>query len=1197
MADRTVSVALRLQIADYVANARLAGKSTRDLEAAGRDLRKALDEEDDALGRVRVSEAKLEEIRKSGKASVAQLAAAEEEHTSNLRKAEAATIRTREATERYIKAQKESADEVDNSGKRVEQSLSRVANRANAMFDAKMFLGLSVGLPAAAAIGAAGATAALLVAAGGFAAIGIWAASSNQQVQDQFSDLTRHVQADVQEMAKPITGELTGAIDDMAQGWDAVKPAVQAAVRGSAPAVRELTGAAVDFAENAMPGIVDAVYAAEPAIEGFRDLAGQTGQGLGDFFHNAAKGSEDAGLAMRDLGGITRDLLGQSGTLFANLAAGAHQTLPQFGGALHQVLGVANDITSHGMPTLVSTTSAFLGTVGGGLNLVDAFASGLGAWSAPLGSAGGSLLATNSIAKLFGTSLGETGFGLAAFSTKIDDAGNKTSPFREALDRADKEGNSKFKAGLKSIVSGGFNPLGVAMVAGGLLLDAWGQKSQDAAKKAAEFAATVGDIKGTLSATGAITQNTRVMAANTIATKQLGVSQKTGSDLMSEYGINAQLATDAMTGNKSALDSVTGSLERNVSSVLAGKLSQEDFATAQKVGLTASDLTTLALGKQAHGFKDLGDAIAQYQDKGAAGVQGTLEVLSVLGKVNTATQGQRDLATAIRDQAAATAEAQRQMRQLGNATTFTGGTLRLSAADAAVMSGALSAVGDATKGVGDQGSALLTVLDQLSGKTNTLSAAQAQSTKAFDDADKAIKNIKDSGKKLKGSFQDLVSGDGGINGLTAAGANLQGIFGTLSQAMGTETAAAFAQSQAAGDALNVSFGKVGGVVGRTRDKFIEAARAAGLTKEQAGDLANKLGLVPEQVEVQFAAKGDTQLQARLVGLIADLNKVGEGKSISITADDKVAAQALRDLGKQVVQLPDGSFKVFADTKEGKAAADKLRQEINDSHPVVNVNSNTNQATSKVVQWMERTNGTWGMTSTDSRIDPATGKVQAWMRQANGTWGWTTLDSNRNPANGQVSAWVQFANGKWGWVNLGALTGAANSQIDAFVADQSRRVIRIGVTTYTVDGVGASTSRAYGPRAEGGIDVPRGVVPMAAGGVIPHIPNIATVVPPGMERLIGDNKRVAEAFIPLDPSSARSRAILAEANRRMGNTVQQQILAGSASVQRFAPRIVIQQPAAPARRGGDVPPVTIHTAEADPHRIAAMVSSQLAWILR
>jgi len=58
-----------------------------------------------------------------------------------------------------------------------------------------------------------------------------------------------------------------------------------------------------------------------------------------------------------------------------------------------------------------------------------------------------------------------------------------------------------------------------------------------------------------------------------------------------------------------------------------------------------------------------------------------------------------------------------------------------------------------------------------------------------------------------------------------------------------------------------------------------------------------------------------------------------------------------------------------------------------------------------------------------------------------------------------------------------------------------------------------------------------VLPMAAGGVLSPMEPLATKVPPGTWRVVGDRTDVPEAYIPLD-GSARSRALLTEANRLM-----------------------------------------------------------------
>lgn len=78
MAERTVSVKLKADVAAYMAEMRAAGRATSDLEKVSRELRTALRDEEDAAGRVKVAQAALNDLQNSGKASAAQLAQAEE---------------------------------------------------------------------------------------------------------------------------------------------------------------------------------------------------------------------------------------------------------------------------------------------------------------------------------------------------------------------------------------------------------------------------------------------------------------------------------------------------------------------------------------------------------------------------------------------------------------------------------------------------------------------------------------------------------------------------------------------------------------------------------------------------------------------------------------------------------------------------------------------------------------------------------------------------------------------------------------------------------------------------------------------------------------------------------------------------------------------------------------------------------------
>jgi len=132
----------------------------------------------------------------------------------------------------------------------------------------------------------------------------------------------------------------------------------------------------------------------------------------------------------------------------------------------------------------------------------------------------------------------------------------------------------------------------------------------------------------------------------------------------------------------------------------------------------------------------------------------------------------------------------------------------------------------------------------------------------------------------------------------------------------------------------------------------------------------------------------------------------------------------------------------------------------------------------------------------------------------------------------------------------ANTAAAENAINTAARDRTSTIhvnVVEGTTTRYASGPGGvSTGGRIGPRAAGGIDVP-GVVPMASGGIA-SMAHLATVVQPGMKRLIGDNMRVPESFIPWDVRSASANAILDRTNIAFGRTpdgVQQAIRSGAA----------------------------------------------------
>ncbi|WP_280393234.1 phage tail tape measure protein [Nocardia wallacei] len=88
--------------------------SKADVERASAVVAAARDKEADAAGKVRVAEARLEELRESGKAKVSQLARAEEQLATALRGREQASRTTAKAAEALEQANKRAADSVSN---------------------------------------------------------------------------------------------------------------------------------------------------------------------------------------------------------------------------------------------------------------------------------------------------------------------------------------------------------------------------------------------------------------------------------------------------------------------------------------------------------------------------------------------------------------------------------------------------------------------------------------------------------------------------------------------------------------------------------------------------------------------------------------------------------------------------------------------------------------------------------------------------------------------------------------------------------------------------------------------------------------------------------------------------------------------------------------------------------------------------
>ncbi|WP_372672969.1 hypothetical protein [Amycolatopsis kentuckyensis] len=1031
MTERTVNVNLRANIADYVAKMKGSSAATRDAEKAARDLRRALDEEEASAGRVRVAEAKLNEVRSSGKASASQLAAAEEDLSRAHRQHESAVERVTLANRKFVESQKAAAGESERSSKKVDDQMSRLAARTNAQFDALKFTGLSVGLPAAAAVGAAGVGAILSGTAAGFAALGIYAISSSDDVQSAAKDMANHVLDDVNHMGAGIQGDVIDALGNAGNAWDRLEPHVRAAVDGSGAAVRELSGSVTDFAENAMPGMVVAVRESEAPLKGVHSLAAQAGDGLSEFFINASAGAEGARQGLVIFGGSIALLEARLGTLLANFATGSAGPLSSFHVIIDEVTGGLVDMTHEGS-SVIGFLSGFTNTGTGTVSMLRLLLSLVSMLPAEVGQVTGSLAAGSMIASKFGIDVRD---GFRGMGQEIKNA--------EGI-------RGKFVTGLGSLAAG-FTPATVAVGVFSMLLGLIGQKQAEAAQRAAQHTQAIEDM------TEAYRRDNGVIGENVRQTALKALSDKNAFLSNDRLGVSMATVSAAALGQGDAV--------RTVNDNFRGYLTR--LVQAHQVG---GDVTDMVL-RQADAYVKQGGSAADVVDKMTATRMASLdltdaqkaELVTTLQNVRAINQ-QADASDAGAKKAA---ELESGLR-LVESITARGMTPAMIAAQASVadLQTAFEALNNAGGDVASKGKAIIDVMREMAGQTPSVEDALQ---KWNDD----LRGIKDGFEKLdlKKHSKDIVDSSGAINTASEAGSKLKS---TIEQQ--TNDFAAYAQSlREAGTPLNDIPPKLNAM----RDAFAGQLHQLGLTDDQIGRVLDHYGMVPAKVITKLGLEGDTQTQAQLTDVMTKLAAVPAEKGIVMDALTDPAIAALGELGDTVVKMPNGKFAVFANTEPGRKAAQDLLDKVGNTNATATVFANTSPADGAVTDWKNVTSQTVGNTTTYTTVDPATGMVRQWKATTDATGAVTHTYADINPANGQVRVWKQNADGTWAEVHAKADVAAAESQLNNAARTRTATIRGVYIAPST-SGLGAAANRL----AKGGL------VGYARGGAIESVPRLA-----------------------------------------------------------------------------------------------------------
>jgi len=924
--------------------------------------------------------------------------------------------------------------EVDKaSAAKADSEMEKVAKRANDQFDALKFTGLSVGLPAAAAIGAAGVTGALLLPAAAFAALAFSAASSSDAVQIEMQQLSSGVQSDVKAASRPLEDEFVSALDHVSDAWGRMRPAAAAAIAGTGPLIDDLAGTVTDFAEESMPGMVTAVRSAGPPLEGLRSFAGSAGAGLTDFFTNASKGADGAKTGFTTLGITVQLLEGRLGTLFANLANGSAGPLSALHVIVDQATGALVDLTAQGSPAIGFLTG-FGGAAGGTLTIIRGLLSVLGLLPAGVAQVGGSIAATGMLLSKFGVDVGAGFEGLGGKISAAEGAGGK------------------FKAGMSGLVAGALSPATLAVAVLGVGLGILGQKQQEAAATAAAHTARVSTLSQVLRENnGVINDNVRASAAKELQdVKVSDGSRNLLGDINTLAGPQGmQMLTDSYLGNADQ-----------------GKKLLDQLKAERDQIHSNAESTAGATDEEQRRYKLLELTIPVLED-----VNGTYQ--DSIKKNNELKIAMKDTSIQFAEMSPAAIGAAVAAASLTSAFT----TLNTTTGDVAAKGAAIiSVLGTMSGAHYTEEEALQAWNDQMRTAGDLLKGLDLKThAKDFIDAGGAINTASEAGSKFQNFVQAGAAGMATYaQALKEGGASTEEITAKLGP-MRTEL-----EKQLHAWGLNDSQIKtILDHYGAIPDKITTVLKVEGGEESQiqVQQVIADLLKVPADKGIQVTAlTGDAIENLTALGKTVVKLPDGSFQVFANTGPGKEAADKfVKDNDGRVV-----TTKVDADTDPAAAKSGLLMNGINESRGLVTVDAVTAPADAKVADWSRATSQVVGNTTTYTQTDPASGQVQQWKSTTDATGARTTTYSSTDPATGAVRVWKQNADGTWGTVTAYANTAAANAALDNAARNRTATIFvnTIQHVSSIIDNIAKTATGA-----KGGLAGPGGFRRFRAGGPV------------------------------------------------------------------------------------------------------------------
>ncbi|WP_143264188.1 hypothetical protein, partial [Amycolatopsis kentuckyensis] len=461
-----------------------------------------------------------------------------------------------------------------------------------------MAAGIIAGSPAigAAVIGGIGA---------GFIGVAVLAQKSNEDVKQTYTNLWQNVVQSTRSGTNQIVPEIVGAGRIIDAEMQRLGPSMKAGFAAAGPDIISLTNAVTGFARNAMPGVTSAMQNSLPVFVGVETAADTLGTAFGTSVASMGQNAQSYGAFMTSLGVITSSVLTAGVQIINDVAQAWASNGAEIDGVIQNTTQIIASLADGALPVLNFALHAAATALKVVTDLLGPLAPVIGTVAAGALALWGAFklaeLATIAVKALAGGVL-TLGAGMEAGAARtatmmasLEGVSVQSSVAATAVRTA---GTAAATASVNfaSAAASMAGPLGIALVAGTLLMGSLASSESEASAKTADLKAKTDEL------TSALIKNHGAVNQQIIDQFQGSGAFKEAAANAGKLGISQADLTEAIMSGGPALDALKAKLDQSVQAGGAAINSHDRNAKA-----------TVENAKAAGALKDaLGDLINQW---------------------------------------------------------------------------------------------------------------------------------------------------------------------------------------------------------------------------------------------------------------------------------------------------------------------------------------------------------------------------------------------------------------------------------------------------------------------------------------------------------------------------------------------------------------------------------------------------------